>query len=516
MKRQNIPALTLSFSAGFVLMGYEMLASRAIAPVFGSSIVTWMAIISFVLVGISVGNAVGAKISKHSVDGARNAFVWAFGFVSPLVLLCYLLAANVATVLASSSLIAGSLIFALFFVGIPSVFLGIVSPLLVRISVQHIEESGFIAGRLSVSNIIGSVLGIFLVTLVGIPGIGVRWSTFALSLTAWVSWTGWIFLGDKEEFSRLRASITTISLVLIVALLLFFLSFPRKSDQVVAVANTLYYNVAVTDATLPDGPIRALVLDGDSHSLRGKVLPADYYVHIASIFHDWKPEAKNILALGGGAYTMPELLVGQFPDAYISVYELDRRVTTIVKKYFGISEKIKTVHGDARVLLSRDSEKYDILFGDVYQGYISVPWQFMTREFFTLAKSRLNEGGMFGFSFISTDDPAGERYLGSVRRTFASVFPCNIEFAFKAPGSNTVAFNRVFVGFDEASSCDANSRRNQINDWQLREFALGPITINSDAEIWTDDKTQSDLALIPLSKKFLPIRNNWLQFLGVK
>ena len=58
----------ITFLTGFAVMGYEILGVRVLAPVYGSEIFVWGAIISVFLAGLCIGYAAGGKIDDRRSD----------------------------------------------------------------------------------------------------------------------------------------------------------------------------------------------------------------------------------------------------------------------------------------------------------------------------------------------------------------------------------------------------------------------------------------------------------------
>ena len=59
----KITILVSAFVTGFIVMAFEMLLGHFLNPFFGSSIMTWGAIISTVLVVLSLGYFLGGNFS---------------------------------------------------------------------------------------------------------------------------------------------------------------------------------------------------------------------------------------------------------------------------------------------------------------------------------------------------------------------------------------------------------------------------------------------------------------------
>jgi spermidine synthase len=102
-----------------------------------------------------------------------------------------------------------------------------------------------------------------------------------------------------------------------------------------------------------------------------------------------------ILEIGFGGGRTSWYLHRALPDAPITSAELDPVVVELAHKYFGVKDEpnFKVVNEDGRQFLTRSPERYDIILLDAYHGP-SVPFHLLTKEFYRLVASRLNEGGV--------------------------------------------------------------------------------------------------------------------------
>ena len=89
----------------------------------------------------------------------------------------------------------------------------------------------------------------------------------------------------------------------------------------------------------------------------------------------------DILVIGAGAYTMPKHFKNYYKDTDVSVVELDPEMISVGNAFFDLEKyNIKTIVGDAKVVINKNEEKYDVIFGDAYNSFISVPWYLLTKE----------------------------------------------------------------------------------------------------------------------------------------
>ena len=159
---------------GFITLGYEMVASRVLTPLFGGTIYTWATIISIVVAGLMAGYFLGGLAADRAPS---FAFAAAIKLVAAAYLaLIFALADGGLESLAN--LISGD-IAALFVSGAvvcfpPLLVLGMYSPLAVRLLLRDPADAGKISGGLFAVSCLGNIAGILGTTFLLIPNVGTR------------------------------------------------------------------------------------------------------------------------------------------------------------------------------------------------------------------------------------------------------------------------------------------------------------------------------------------------------
>ena len=166
---------------GFITLGFEMVASRILTPLFGSGIYTWATIISIVVAGLMAGYFIGGVIAdRHPTFGVASLIK--FVSAAYLLFVFFMTAGGLDRVIEA---VPGE-IAALFLSGFivcfpPMLVLGMYSPLAVRLILGDPRDAGKVAGGLFAISSLGNIVGIIVTTFGLIPSIGTRAITLAFA-----------------------------------------------------------------------------------------------------------------------------------------------------------------------------------------------------------------------------------------------------------------------------------------------------------------------------------------------
>ncbi len=191
-----------------------------------------------------------------------------------------------------------------------------------------------------------------------------------------------------------------------------------KVRQVYYSGQTAYQKVEVLDSELFG---RSLVLDGKTQSTeRDEHIYHETLVHPAMLCH---PEPKQVFIGGGGeGGTLREVLAHRSVER-ATMIDLDQEVVELCRIYLpnhhqGSFDDPRTnlLHEDARSYLENTSDSYDAIILDLVDplegGTAALLY---TQEFYSIAKSRLNPGGVLA----TQSGPAG---LLNFSECFTTIF----------------------------------------------------------------------------------------------
>lgn len=161
------------FICGAVVMSYEILGSRVLAPNFGNSIFVWGSLISVFLAGLSAGYFLGGRLAD--VDPSSRKLGLIISAAAVFLLLFPLYGTPVCDWIFEKvqGIRSGPLLASLVLFFLPSVFLGAVSPYTARLMICSLHTSGRTIGALYALSTLGSIAGtlltsFYLITVAGV------------------------------------------------------------------------------------------------------------------------------------------------------------------------------------------------------------------------------------------------------------------------------------------------------------------------------------------------------------
>lgn len=423
----------MAFTAGAAVMVMELSAIRVLAPWFGNSLYTWTGLIGVILTAMSAGYYFGGWLADKKTSYTILSHILAS---AALFILAIPLAANLlGRPLAGLDVILGPVLSTLLLFAVPGFFLGSVSPYIIRlVSLLSADKHiGLSAGMVYMFSTIGSVLGTFAAGFWLIPSLDLEqvfWFTGAA--IALLACLGYVLSFQKRAFVALQILVLAGAIPVLVSAAT--LAKPTHDARLVFHKMSYYHLIRVFQKKLPSGlGITQLYLDttleGALYDKSSELpIPALRYWALAPLF---RGDLQSALVLGGGTFTLPEVFLEHFPQAKVEVVEIDPEVVAVGRRFFRLNNypRMGIVVDDARRYLTRTTQKYDLIFGDAYNGLRSVPSHLLTEEFFQAVKNRLTERGIFMMHLINAVQGKDSALFASVIRTISQVFPETLVFA---------------------------------------------------------------------------------------
>jgi spermidine synthase len=365
---------------------------------------------------------------------------------------------------------------------LPAGLLSAVTPLVIKLQLGDLRETGRVVGRLSSVGTLGAITATLVTGFVLVAALPT--STIVLVLAGALAVVGGLL---SLRYGLVLPNRTRVALV-VVGLGAGWLAViaPNPCDM-----ETAYHCALVTvDPKRPTG--RVLWLNSARHSYVDLNDPAylefayaQWIVAAASV----RPPA-DVLHLGGGGFTLPMYYAGQVRDQV--VLELDPGLVDLDRQRLGLrtGPALRVLTGDGRVRLGEQpSASRDLVIGDAF-GHLVVPWHLTTRELVADVRRVLRPGGIYIQNVIDNPDP---RFARAQVATVAKVFSHVVVISRTAALEGRETANFVIVASDEALPLDqiaarvaAAEKPGAVRDG--REFAGA-------AQVLTDDHAPVDQLL---------------------
>jgi predicted membrane-bound spermidine synthase len=449
------PGLIVALTGG-VSMGLELLSSRSLALIFGSSLQSFAVVLIAFILGIGLGSAWIASPRRQAGSSERMIVLLlcvAAGWVALLVFNIERwvdfyriartgLARTPAGYVYYELLTAG---IALVVLGFPAAWIGSVLPLMIRVTSQQGTALGAEVGALLTWNTLGAVAGTLLTGFVLMPQVGLRNAfvilALALALVALIvaGRGGWragvdgalgacalagcvLVFGDEGWQCVMSSGAFRVWETRFDPSLM-----PLRKEHV----KVLFYEDG-PDATVsveqPDGILAPAELGlringkpdaGTQSDLCNQLLLG----HLPLLV---KPDAKDVFVLGlGSGMTAAAALA--YPVNRVVVAENCEPVVRAAKLFGGWNRHVlsdprtRLCHEDARTVLKLNPQLYDAIITEPSNPWTVGVGSVFSREFYELAAGRLKPGGIMAqwFHLYETQD----EIVDLVLRTFSSVFP---------------------------------------------------------------------------------------------
>ncbi len=390
-------AAALVFSTSGAVLALEILAGRLLAPYVGVTLESYTGIIGTVLAGIAAGSWIGGRMADrrdpHGLLGPLITFGGAFALLTiPIV---DFLGQNMRGARPSTVVLLSLCGFV-----IPAAILSAATPVVVKIQLHDLDDTGKVVGRLSAIGTAGALFGTFFTGFVLIAALptrpvirGIGFALIVLGIAVWL-WQA------RRHASLPRPTTGAMGVAVLAGLVSFGQSNPCEYESA-------YFCAFVVEDPDREGG-RTLWLD----TLRHSYIDVDDPTHLeftyartmGDVLATIAPEGEplEVVHVGGGGLSLPRYLEATRPGTRSTVLEIDPLLTTIAKEELGYEPipTIDVVNGDARLNIEQvDEGSVDLVIGDAFGG-VSVPWHLTTREFLVEVRERLVPGGWYALNLI--------------------------------------------------------------------------------------------------------------------
>lgn len=440
---------------GAVSMGLEVLASRSLSLIFGSSLQSFAIVLMAFILGIGLGSAAIAATSLRPGRSEKLLVIVMLAASVWVGLLVFNIEGWVEfyrtarTGIARSSVgyfynQSLSAVMAIFILGVPAAFIGSALPLLMRVVSQDSDTLGAQIGRLLTWNTLGAVVGVLLTGFIIMPYAGLR-NAFVILALGLCAMAAVMTFRQGWRVALVFPGVVAVGLLTVLAFggegwkhvisSGVFRSREREVDKDFMAGrkkaiDILFYEdapdatVSVERRILPGFTNLALRINGKPDaSSYGDLCPQLLVGHIPMFA---RPQSKDVFLLGMGtgisasavlAHPLDQLILAENCKPVLRAAELFKPWNRDVLKH----PKLKIAYEDARTVLKLSPQKFDVIIAEPSNPWTVGVGSVFSLEFYKLAASKLKEGGIMAQWFHVYE--IHDDIVGLVLRTFATVFP---------------------------------------------------------------------------------------------
>ena len=480
MRKYNLEIVLFLVNAVYMIL--ELVASRVLAPYFGSSYLVWTSIIGIILLSTSVGNYLGGKIADKT-DGDKkklNKNIEIILIISGiLIFLIPNLQRGIITLITNitKDIKIGAIVATLLLFFTPSMFIGMITPIIIKLKINELQNVGKNAGNISALGTLGSIVGTFTGGFVLVPKFGSIQILFILSTIMFLL----VFLVEDDVKDKTFGKIVIVSIICIIVNIICFWSYSKINNvngnkilegktDIRTEIDTEYGKVTIYNANKDQDLCRILNIDKGNESAtfvnddKCNELVFEYTKFYDLMFNSSK-KIKSTLMIGGAGYSYPKYYISHYKDKMMDVVEIDEKVTEIAKKYFFLDKLIKEyniednhrlqlITDDGRVYLNNNRKKYDAILNDAFSGN-SPAKTLTTIEAAEKIYNSLNENGIYLTNIVSSVEGENSKFLqaevNTLKRVFKNVYviPCNNREDLYRVQNNMVVATDEIINFEK-------------------------------------------------------------------
>lgn len=470
------------FISGAIVMTYELVGSRLISPYVGTSIYVWTSLIGVILGSLSLGYHLGGKMADKKAEWCFfSAIIFFAAFFTGLTVFINTIVADFMHSF-SLPLEYTALIASLFLFAPASVLLGMISPYSVKLRMTNLENSASTVGNLYAISTIGSIVGTFSAGFFMIPFFGTTKIIFIMSIA--------LSLLSMIAFWKKFLKIRLLFVILLLAFILFEeanITFAKKS---IIDIDTPYNKVWIEYGYDKQSKKETIALSTDPFAVQSAMFLNDdelvfEYTKYFRLAKHFNLKINQALMIGGCGYSYPKDFLNQFPGATMDVVEIDPGMTQIARQYFKLdkNDRLNIFHEDARIFLNRTEKKYDVIYGDAFNSFLSVPYQLSTKEAIERMYAVLNDDGLVIQNIDSAIDGKKGEFLRAEIATYSEYF--SQVYIFRVDDENShEAQNIILVALK-----NKNKPSFESDDKELKKYlqTLWKEAIEMDLPVITDE-----------------------------
>ncbi len=437
--------------SGFCALAAQVIWTRLLSLLFGASTYTFSLILAVFLIGLGIGSSIGSILAR-SIDRPRVALGWCQLLnVGAMAWSAYMLMQSlpywpINTSISTSIWYNFQLDFVrAFWAVLPGPILwGASFPLALSAVAKRGQDPGRLVGGVYAANTVGAIAGSVVASLILVYWFGSQRAQQVLMIVSGVS--GLLLLAPAELSSTpsrrplpwLAPALLVIALGVAAFLIRtvpqipgILVAYGRYAATWVGQEGDIFYVGEGLSSSVAVSRFGGSIMNyHNAGKVQASSQPQDMRLQrMLGHFTTLVPKnPKQVLVIGCGAgATAGAVSIDQKVESLI-IAEIEPLVPRVVSEHFGEhnfhvvrNPKTHVVIDDARHFLLTTDEKFDAITSDPLDPWVKGAATLYTREFFELAKSKLNPGGTVTL-FVQLYESTPEAVKSEIG-TFFEVFP---------------------------------------------------------------------------------------------
>ncbi len=478
--------------SGFCALAAQVIWTRVLSLLFGASTYTFSLILAVFLIGLGIGSSLGSIIAK-SVERPRIALGWCQLLnVGAMAWSAYMLLESlpywpINTSITTSIWYNFQLDFVrAFWAVLPGPILwGASFPLALAAVARRGEDPGRLVGGVYAANTVGAIFGSVIASLVLVYWFGSQRAQQVLMIVSGMS--GLLLLAPAELGSapgrstgsgqrRILRWVAPVMLIIALGVAAFLIrtvptipgilvAYGRYAATWMGQQGDIFYVGEGLSSSVAVSRFGDVMNYHNAGKVQASSQPQDMRLQrMLGHFTTLVPKApKKVLVIGCGAgATAGAVSIDENVES-LTIAEIEPLVPRVVSEHFGEhnfhvvrNPKTQVVIDDARHFLLTTDERFDAITSDPLDPWVKGAATLYTKEFFELAKSKLNPGGAVTL-FVQLYESTPEAVKSEIG-TFFEVFPNGVIWGNTHQGRG---YDTVLMGTVEAPHFN-------IDEWEAR------------------------------------------------
>jgi len=455
-RRLNAVVITAFYLSGFASLAYEVLWTRVLSLVLGSSVYAFTIMLATFLAGIGIGSVAFAPF----VDRCKKPVFWfavleavigIFALASifiyrELPFIFFNLKQSFGTQFWLFLIIKFLLASAVMIV--PTLAMGAIFPLVTRIYSEGVGTIGKKVGNIYSINTAGAILGsfaggFFLVPVIGaqsgvmlMAGLNIVLAIVVLAMSALEArWKYAIGAALAAGYAVISFSLPSWEKMAMTTGM-YVNDYGDKRDASFESwkfnEKLLYYHeglnaIITVRSSGPSGEVISYEANGKTEARSERGMPPKSWAilgHLPAMLHKGEPKEALVIGLGSGV-TLG--MMEHYPYASFDVVELEHAVLDAARFFHESNHRalddprVRLHITDGRSFLASVDKKYDVIVSGVSDPWISGVSNLFTYDYFMELKGKLKEGGIVALWFSNYRSTPEDFKTGL--NSFAAVFP---------------------------------------------------------------------------------------------